>query len=611
MPKSMVRLSAGRESMSDELQALCRRRRELDLHGEKLLTTGNPDTERDMALFARSGLRPMPALESAADDGTTRVRPRSTPASSKLPEMKRAYRASCHCGKQRPSTARTTACRNPRNSLPTLWSRSSAWPAPTSANEPPTRARQRAAQDQGARVPHRDPPRRARALEADGRWLTGFWRQRLPRPVAALRVVNALQDTAAREGAGGILAPGSGPPRRTPRSNARYRGLAGVADALLFGSGFMANLAVGAGSLYDDDLCVQDRLNHASLVDAARLAGCSIAPLPACRCRRALWHCAARPAARRCSLPTACSDGRRCRAEATGVGRATGAMLLSTMRTASACCLKAAAAAAAGLGADAVPLQLVTLARALDGITARWSPTRTSSATSAKPRGLSTPPPCRRRRLTASLAAVKLEVARPTAARTPGREHRAVPLKARCGAGLRRCRRTRRSSRCRAWRGRARAGVRAGAKRRALGQWRSAADRAEGWRSCASRLLRAAFRTRTSTACSTRSNARSGRRRLPRLARGRRMNLHVEVAGDGPPLALLHGWGCIGGVFRWSNARPRFTLHLVNSTCTHSRDSGVRCGSIACVEAIAAVLRAPWCGWSLGSPGRAAGGIAP
>jgi biotin synthase len=61
MPKSMVRLSAGRESMSDELQALCFAAGANSIfYGEKLLTTGNPDTERDMALFARLGLVPMP-----------------------------------------------------------------------------------------------------------------------------------------------------------------------------------------------------------------------------------------------------------------------------------------------------------------------------------------------------------------------------------------------------------------------------------------------------------------------------------------------------------------------------------------------------------------------
>jgi biotin synthase len=62
MPRSMVRLSAGRESMSDELQALCFAAGANSIfYGEKLLTTGNPDVERDQALFARLGLRPMEA----------------------------------------------------------------------------------------------------------------------------------------------------------------------------------------------------------------------------------------------------------------------------------------------------------------------------------------------------------------------------------------------------------------------------------------------------------------------------------------------------------------------------------------------------------------------
>ncbi len=60
MPHSMVRLSAGRAEMSDELQALCFAAGANSIfYGEKLLTTGNPDTERDQALFARLGLRPM------------------------------------------------------------------------------------------------------------------------------------------------------------------------------------------------------------------------------------------------------------------------------------------------------------------------------------------------------------------------------------------------------------------------------------------------------------------------------------------------------------------------------------------------------------------------
>ena len=59
MPASYVRLSAGRADMSDELQALCFFAGANSIfYGEKLLTTGNPDTARDDALFAQLGLHP-------------------------------------------------------------------------------------------------------------------------------------------------------------------------------------------------------------------------------------------------------------------------------------------------------------------------------------------------------------------------------------------------------------------------------------------------------------------------------------------------------------------------------------------------------------------------
>ncbi|HEV8644764.1 MAG TPA: biotin synthase BioB [Burkholderiales bacterium] len=60
MPKAMVRLSAGREDMSAELQALCFLAGANSIfYGEKLLTTGNPDVEADRTLFAKLGLRPL------------------------------------------------------------------------------------------------------------------------------------------------------------------------------------------------------------------------------------------------------------------------------------------------------------------------------------------------------------------------------------------------------------------------------------------------------------------------------------------------------------------------------------------------------------------------
>ncbi len=60
MPASMVRLSAGREDMSDETQALCFLAGANSIFsGPKLLTTPNPLQTRDNALFERLGLRPM------------------------------------------------------------------------------------------------------------------------------------------------------------------------------------------------------------------------------------------------------------------------------------------------------------------------------------------------------------------------------------------------------------------------------------------------------------------------------------------------------------------------------------------------------------------------
>ena len=66
MPASMMRLSAGRNEMNEELQALCFLAGANSIfYGEKLLTTGNPDVEADQALFARLGLKPMAVVEES------------------------------------------------------------------------------------------------------------------------------------------------------------------------------------------------------------------------------------------------------------------------------------------------------------------------------------------------------------------------------------------------------------------------------------------------------------------------------------------------------------------------------------------------------------------
>ncbi len=64
MPRSRVRLSAGRTQMSDEAQALCFLAGASSIFtGEKLLTTPNPGEDRDRSLLRRMGLKPLPSAE--------------------------------------------------------------------------------------------------------------------------------------------------------------------------------------------------------------------------------------------------------------------------------------------------------------------------------------------------------------------------------------------------------------------------------------------------------------------------------------------------------------------------------------------------------------------
>jgi biotin synthase len=67
MPKAMVRLSAGRTEMSDELQALCFAAGANSIFlGEKLLTTPNPERSDDMQLLQRLGMHPLGPVAPAA-----------------------------------------------------------------------------------------------------------------------------------------------------------------------------------------------------------------------------------------------------------------------------------------------------------------------------------------------------------------------------------------------------------------------------------------------------------------------------------------------------------------------------------------------------------------
>ncbi|CAG0950204.1 biotin synthase [Burkholderiales bacterium] len=64
MPRALVRLSAGRQALGEAVQALCFLAGANSIfYGEKLLTTGNPETGEDEALLAKLGLTPLPENE--------------------------------------------------------------------------------------------------------------------------------------------------------------------------------------------------------------------------------------------------------------------------------------------------------------------------------------------------------------------------------------------------------------------------------------------------------------------------------------------------------------------------------------------------------------------
>lgn len=117
--------------------------------------------------------------------------------------------------------------------------------------------------------------------DGGARWLVNFCGNDYLGLSQQFAVSGALMDAASRTGAGGVashLVCG-----HSAEHEALERELADwlqAPRALVFGSGYMANLAVLQALLGDGDACVQDRLNHASLIDAAHLAGCRLRRYP-------------------------------------------------------------------------------------------------------------------------------------------------------------------------------------------------------------------------------------------------------------------------------------------------------------------------------------------
>lgn len=94
-------------------------------------------------------------------------------------------------------------------------------------------------------------------------------------------IVRAMQEAAQQWGVGStaahLLGGHRGPHARLEHEVAEWLG---YESALLFSTGYLANLGVMAGLLERGDVCVQDKLNHACLIDGARLSGCTLRRYP-------------------------------------------------------------------------------------------------------------------------------------------------------------------------------------------------------------------------------------------------------------------------------------------------------------------------------------------
>lgn len=210
-------------------------------------------------------------------------------------------------------------------------------------------------------------------LEVDGRWLVGFCGNDYLGLSQQFAVVAALQDAASRDGIGSTashLVCG-----HHVTHDALEREIADWLEysrALLLGSGFLANLAVVQALLGSDDVCVQDRLNHASLIDAARLADCRLRRYPHADAEGALRQLRSVPdgAAMLATDGVFSMDGdiaplralmlaARMQQALVYVDDAHGVGVLGASGRGS--------VALSGLGAADVPLQLVTLGKALGG----------------------------------------------------------------------------------------------------------------------------------------------------------------------------------------------------------------------------------------------------
>ena len=205
------------------------------------------------------------------------------------------------------------------------------------------------------------------------RWLLNFCSNDYLGLAQAPAVVAALQAATTRDGAGATAS------HLVCGHHAAHAVLErAIADwlqvpaALLFGSGYLANLAVLQALLGESDVCVQDRLNHASLIDGARLAGGRLRRYPHADADGARRQLRGQPdgAAMLATDGVFSMDGDVAPlSDLAAIARDEQALLY--VDDAHGVGVRGpqgrGSVAAAGLGADAAPLQLVTLGKALGG----------------------------------------------------------------------------------------------------------------------------------------------------------------------------------------------------------------------------------------------------
>ena len=210
--------------------------------------------------------------------------------------------------------------------------------------------------------------------EVDGRWLLDCCGNDYLGLARHPRVAAALRDAAA------ALGVGAGASAQVSGHHAEHDALAHeLADwleapsVLLFGSGYQANLAVLQALLGRGDLCVEDRLDHASLIDGARLSGANLRRYPHADVDAARRQLQSQPdgAALLATDGVFSMEGDVAPLAAlAALARDSGAVLYVDEAHAVGVLgpQGRGSVAAAGLGVESVPLRLVTFGKALGGL---------------------------------------------------------------------------------------------------------------------------------------------------------------------------------------------------------------------------------------------------